>query len=204
MQADESGCHGLCLQTATVMWPPWRATDRELGGLWLRTREGRGVGDSDADKVRLVTVALRAAIGWIDEIVFLSRPERMEKSLEISASFLVGVAHFVLDSHEPSDDETRQIEIVEEALSSLADEDFTCSLSVEGSTVVASSLEEDYATADDREGLPVLLYIVASFELPDELVDELPEDEDELLQLVSITLRLGNKTFDHVSEIEIL
>ncbi len=124
--------------------------------------------------------------------------------MELSASFLIGVAHFLVDEYVPTEEQIRQTEIVEEALSSLADDDFTCSLSIEGSSVEASSLEEDYATADDREGIPVLLYIVASFELPDELVEELPEDEDELLQLVSSTLTLGDRTFDQVSEIEIL
>lgn len=124
--------------------------------------------------------------------------------MELSASFLIGVAHFLLDDYVPTGEENRQTELVENALASFADEDITCSLIIDGSKVEASDLEEDYATADDKEGLPVLLYVVASFDLPDELVEGLPDDEDELLHRVSVTLRLGDRTFDQVSEIEIL
>lgn len=124
--------------------------------------------------------------------------------MEVAASFLIGVAHFLVEQHDPTSEESRQMESVQEALEAMSEDDFTCKLTVDGQTFVSSALEEDYATADDREGLPVLLYLVASFDLPDELIEQFDDDEDEFLEAATVTLTLGDLKIDRASEIEIV
>jgi hypothetical protein len=115
----------------------------------------------------------------------------------VTAGFYIGERSYLMDVAEDKSSYATQVEAAFDAATKLLEEDtyssldpkiVSATLTFEGETYQAFQFVKSLVTADDEEGLPVLLYIDAHFSMDDSV------DFDELESESSVVLQIGTDT----------
>jgi hypothetical protein len=122
----------------------------------------------------------------------------------VQRSFYLGIAHFLDESYAPTDKEKAEEQVAnglfelctsEEVEAQLVGKDFGCS---------SSTFEWDYATADDRPGLPVLLYMDVEFDVTGPESEKVRESIERGDEGTLIFVSVGHIKILEMGELEIL
>jgi hypothetical protein len=120
-----------------------------------------------------------------------------EKEMIVTAGFYIGERSYLMDVAVDKSSYATQVEAAFDAATELSEEDtylsldpkiVSATLTFEGETYQAFQFVKSLVTADDEEGLPVLLYIDAHFSIDDSV------DFDELESESSVVLQIGTDT----------
>ena len=115
----------------------------------------------------------------------------------VTAGFYIGERSYLMDVAVDKSSYATQVEAAFDAATELSEEDtylsldpkiVSATLTFEGETYQAFQFVKSLVTADDEEGLPVLLYIDAHFSIDDSV------DFDELESESSVVLQIGTDT----------
>jgi hypothetical protein len=115
--------------------------------------------------------------------------------MQVGADFYIGTSFHLLDDAGVTNAVRSEMAMTEKVYAALTEGKLEGTLKLGDLTLTASSFEEDQATADDQPLLPVLLYITASFEIPDELTEYLNDSEDELDSILTAELNAAGFRF---------
>jgi len=122
----------------------------------------------------------------------------------VQRSFYLGIAHFLDESYAPTEKEKAEAQVAnglfelctsEEVQAQLVGTDFGCA---------SSTFEWDFATADDRPGLPVLLYMDVQFDVPDQESEKVRESIEREDGGTLIFVSIGHIRILEMGELEIL
>ena len=116
--------------------------------------------------------------------------------MEIYATFYIGVADFVAGEASVSNVVRAEMDMVEKVRQAIESGKFTSTLSGSKIQLEGFDATTDTAVADDQDGLPILMYVTVTFEIPEslEVVFEILE-EDDLSRHVSVELNVDNYSF---------
>ena len=118
--------------------------------------------------------------------------------MEIYATFYIGIADFVAGEASVSNVVRAEMDMVEKVRQAIESGEFTSTLSGTKILLEGSDATTDTAVADDQDGLPILMYVTVTFEIPEslEIVFEVL-DEDDLSRHLSVELNVGNFSFTY-------
>jgi hypothetical protein len=123
----------------------------------------------------------------------------------VTAGFYIGELSYLMDVVEDKSSYATQVEAAFDAATKLFEEDtylsldpkiVSATLTFEGETYQAFQFVKSLVTADDEEGLPVLLYIDAHFSIDDSV------DFDELESESSVVLQIGTESISFRGALE--
>ena len=123
----------------------------------------------------------------------------------VTAGFYIGERSYLMDVAEDKSSYATQVEAAFDAATKLFEEDtylsldpkiVSATLTFEGGTYQAFQFVKSLVTADDEEGLPVLLYIDAHFSIDDSV------DFDELESESSVVLQIGTESISFRGALE--
>jgi hypothetical protein len=123
----------------------------------------------------------------------------------VTAGFYIGERSYLMDVAEDKSSYATQVEAAFDAATKLLEEDtyssldpkiVSATLTFEGETYQAFQFVKSLVTADDEEGLPVLLYIDAHFSIDDSV------DFDELESESSVVLQIGTESISFRGALE--
>lgn len=122
----------------------------------------------------------------------------------VRRSFCLGIAHFHDESYAPTEKEKAEEQVAnglfelcisEEVEAQLVGTDFGCA---------SSAFEWDYATADDRPGLPVLLYMDVQFDVADQESEKVRQSIEREDAGTLIFVSIGHIKILEMGDLEIL
>ena len=122
----------------------------------------------------------------------------------VQRSFYLGIAHFLDESYASTEKEKAEKQVANGLFELCTSEVVEAQLVGTDFASASSAFEWDFATADDRPGLPVLLYMDVQFDVADQESEKVRESIEREDAGTLIFVSIGHIKIMEMGELEIL